>query len=185
MYFIPQIVFKVWTYWSELKELFPNYQQNSPYDLLFSCILGFLFYQFKKHTQKYVFNFYRPRLVDKYAEPYLSQKLEKINASLFKFLFSTLSFIYGYHALKTIPGHSASLWGAGDVWWTFVGFPMNENSFELKCYYIIGFSYHLQNTASHFLTNPHETYFEMLLHHLATMMLMIFSYSASATHSGI
>ena len=96
-----------------------------------------------------------------------------------------MSSIYGFYALKTTPGHSESLWGAGEVRKSFIGFPIVDNSWQLKLYYILGFSYHLQNTVSHFISNPHETYYEMLLHHIATMMLMIFSYLTGLTHSGI
>ena len=89
------------------------------------------------------------------------------------------------YALSTTPSHSPSIWGAGDVSKSFIHFPVNENSWHLKFYYLLGFGYHLQNTVSHFITNPHETYYEMLLHHIATMMLIIFSYLTGLTHSGI
>lgn len=127
---------------------------NKARDFLASCVIALFIYMFKQNTYKLVVWYYTPRLEKKYSGNNLEVKLYKINASWMKVIFFSTTCIFAQFALKTIPSHSEALSGVGNVEKTYVDFPFVSNSWQLKVYYILGLSYHLENTVSHLLRIP-------------------------------
>ena len=185
MYFIPSLIYKVQIFQEEMGIYFPNYQMNHARDFLISCLLAICIYITKLYTHKQVLKHYGPILQKKYSGTNLELRLYKINASWMKFLFFTCTSIYAQYALQFIPSHSPSLHGTGNYEKTYVDFPFVHNPWQLRLYYVLGLSYHLENTVGHLMRVPQNDFYEMLLHHSASVMLITFSYLSGFTHVGI
>ncbi|CAI2374470.1 unnamed protein product [Moneuplotes crassus] len=63
--------------------------------------------------------------------------------------------------------------------------PFNKVPNLYKMYYMIGMSYHLEDTISHFFHPIQNDFFEMLLHHYITIMLVVGSHMTSFWNFGI
>ena len=87
--------------------------------------------------------------------------------------------------MKTIPSHSPYIFGSGMIDKLHADFPTVSNSVGLKIYYIISLTYHFENTIVHLITWPQNDFYQMLGHHIATIILITFSYVCGLTHIGV
>jgi len=63
--------------------------------------------------------------------------------------------------------------------------PFTEMPKHLKFYYIMSLSYYLEDLVFHLIQSPNSDYYEMILHHLVTAMLIFASYFNSLWNFGI
>jgi len=63
--------------------------------------------------------------------------------------------------------------------------PYNDQPRFLKFYYMAGVGYHLSDTINLFLKEAQSDFFEMLLHHYLTLLLIVGSYTTSSWSLGI
>lgn len=61
---------------------------------------------------------------------------------------------------------------------------MIENPPYLKFHYIYSLSYYVQDLIEHIVNSPNSDYFEMILHHLLSMMLITCSYLYNLSNFG-
>jgi very-long-chain ceramide synthase len=133
-----------------------------------------------------VYDFYPKRIGHKFKGEQLEVKLDKISHSIFKVFYFTGISIFGYNfALKTIPSHSPGILGDGNVDKMMIDFPSMGVNWGIRLYYIISFTYHIENTIALLQSKPQNDFYEMVCHHAATLILITFSYVGSITHLGI
>jgi hypothetical protein len=129
--------------------------------------------------------FYPPRIGHKYQGEALDVKLHKISHSLFKVFYFTFISILGYFAaLRYLPSLSPRMFGTGDIEKISNSNPTLETFLGMKVYYIISFTYHFDNTLIHMASIPQNDFFEMMCHHVCTLILVWGSYVSGFTQMG-
>lgn len=64
-------------------------------------------------------------------------------------------------------------------------FPTLWTPLGIKAYYILSLTYHLDNTLIHLSSTPQNDFYEMLCHHLATLIMISFSWVVGLTNVGV
>jgi hypothetical protein len=110
-------------------------------------------------------------------------KVDRFSIVSFKFCFFLFVSIYGYFLLRDKEWVPPIIGGTGDVALTF-----KEEMLELdpgvKTYYLIQLGYHTHSFLFQFRMTHRADFFEMVLHHVATIFLIGFSYLTNFTRVG-
>lgn len=77
------------------------------------------------------------------------------------------------------------MFGSGDMSYVYSDWPFNVIPRHMKLYYMIGLGYHFEDTVHHLFHPAGNDFFEMLLHHYITVMLVIGSYMTGNWNIGI
>ncbi|KAL0277237.1 UNVERIFIED_CONTAM: hypothetical protein PYX00_004591 [Menopon gallinae] len=96
-------------------------------------------------------------------------KLKKFCENTFRFTYYVFSFIFGLVVLWDKPW----LWSIKYCW---VNYPHQSVSNDVWWYYMISLSFYWSLTMSHFSDVKHKDFWQMFIHHIATIMLMDFSW---------
>lgn len=100
------------------------------------------------------------------------------------FYFSFISLFGYYFALRYLPSLSPRVFGTGLVEKISNANPTLETYLGMKAYYIISFAYHFDNTLMHIASVPQNDFYEMMCHHISTLILIWFSYVGGFTQMG-
>ncbi|CAL8390716.1 ceramide synthase 6 isoform X1 [Gadus morhua] len=95
--------------------------------------------------------------------------LTRFCESMWRFTFYLYIFTYGLRFLKKTPW----LWNTKECW---VNYPNQPLTADLQYYYIVELSFYLSLLLSQFTDMRRKDFLLMLLHHLATISLISFSY---------
>mmetsp|Transcript_35805 Transcript_35805/g.41409 ORF Transcript_35805/g.41409 Transcript_35805/m.41409 type:complete len:205 (-) Transcript_35805:1-615(-) len=77
------------------------------------------------------------------------------------------------------------MYGSGDTMYSFSDWPYSPYPRLLKLYYMIGLSYHFEDTVHHLVHKAQNDFFEMLLHHYITILLVVGSYMTNEWNHGV
>jgi len=139
---------------------------------------------------KYLFNkvsepVFENRLSRKYSGEALELKVKKSTRNGFKVLYFGLITLFGFYVFSDTEYQSPIMFGNGDIHHLYSDWPYNKMPQYFKLYYMIGLSYHLEVTIVHLFSSAQNDFYEMLLHHYITIMLIIGSFMTANWHSGI
>lgn len=129
--------------------------------------------------------FFRNMLKKKYSGKTLDLKLYKSTRNFFKIFYFAFITCFGFYVYKDTNYHSPLMFGSGDIMYLVSDWPYNVMPRYLKLYYMIGLSYHLEVTVVHFFQTMQNDFFEMLLHHYITILLIVGSYMTGWWSVGI
>lgn len=94
--------------------------------------------------------------------------------------------IFGWRVVLTDTKFSPPLMlGDGEIMYLMSDWPYMEMPRCLKFYYVMSLSYYIEDLIFHIIQSPNSDYFEMILHHLVTGMLIFSSYFNSLWNFGI
>ncbi|KAK6640044.1 hypothetical protein RUM43_008321 [Polyplax serrata] len=95
--------------------------------------------------------------------------LKKFCENSFRCTYYIYSFIYGLMVLWDKPW----LWNINYCWY---GYPHQSVSNDIWWYYMISLSFYWSLAVSHFFDVKHKDFWQMFIHHIATIVLMDFSW---------
>ena len=188
---------KISDFRSKLIKLNPSYNFPKISHLLISII--FLF-PFLLYCQSLFCNLFKRTIVEKsLALKYVNAKDEememkakiyrnKLAMHLFKSSFYSIVCVYGYIVLKDYDFFPKSLLGKGEMKNMFnKGYPETfyfKRNFGFDLYYLINLNYYLCDFVWLLTSEKPNDYINMLLHHICTIALILFSYLANYTQVG-
>ncbi|XP_008550481.1 ceramide synthase 6 [Microplitis demolitor] len=103
--------------------------------------------------------------------------LTKFCENCFRCLYYTLIFIYGLIVLWDKPW----LW---DIKYCYYGYPYHAVTNDVWWYYMISISFYCSLSISQFFDVKRKDFWQMFIHHKATIMLMSFSWVCNLTRIG-
>ncbi|KAL4166112.1 hypothetical protein KRP22_013377 [Phytophthora ramorum] len=124
------------------------------------------------------------RLVLSPKKRVVEDRVHRFTTVLFKFLYFTAITIVGFKVMQHEPWFPPSLGGEGEVVKTFDTLSDAPSS-ALKYYFMVQLGYHLHSLLFMLFFSPiRNDFIEMLLHHVATIILIGGSYLANYTAFG-
>ncbi|KAG7384403.1 Ceramide synthase 6 [Phytophthora boehmeriae] len=114
----------------------------------------------------------------------IEERVQRFATVLFKFVYFTGISVVGYEVMKDEPWFPPSLGGKGEVVKSFDTLSDAPSS-ALKYYFMVQLGYHLHSLLHMVFFSPiRNDFIEMLLHHLATIILIGGSYLANYSAFG-
>ena len=150
--------------------------------ILISCLrkicTDHLFY---KLGDKFLVN--KPQWTKEYRE----FRVKRFALCLFKTIYFFFSTSFGFVLFKHEDWMPKILFGRGkqDYKYLWESYPYQEYNSSIEFYYIFGLGYHLHSLVFHMMSEKRGDYMENLLHHLATVFLMVFSFCNQCTRIGV
>eukprot|EP00345_Euplotes_harpa_P018660 CAMPEP_0168340848 /NCGR_PEP_ID=MMETSP0213-20121227/14311_1 /TAXON_ID=151035 /ORGANISM="Euplotes harpa, Strain FSP1.4" /LENGTH=262 /DNA_ID=CAMNT_0008347169 /DNA_START=121 /DNA_END=909 /DNA_ORIENTATION=- len=130
----------------------------------------------KYSVDKYTHDYFKGKFL-KYEGDELERKIKKCSKGLFKIIYFTFMFLFGWlMVLRDTSFCPPIMWGDGELMTVFSDWPYTVMPKYLKFYYIASLSYYLEDLIFHLFQSPNSDYFEMILHHVVTAMLIFSSY---------
>mmetsp|Transcript_18907 Transcript_18907/g.16749 ORF Transcript_18907/g.16749 Transcript_18907/m.16749 type:complete len:219 (-) Transcript_18907:459-1115(-) len=129
--------------------------------------------------------FYERRMITMYSGETLKMKMYKSTRNFFKFFYFLFITAFGFYVLSDTTFHPPLMFGSGNIFYFMSEWPFINPPRLFKLYYMIGLSYHFEDAVSHFFHPAQNDFFEMLLHHYITIMLIVWSYMLSFWNLGI
>lgn len=122
-------------------------------------------------------NYFIGKLQKKAKGEELEQKVEKSCKGIFKIAFFGSTWYIGmFHVLNQTPFAPSLMFGDGEVLNTFGNYPFTPMPAMTKIYYMLSLSYYIEDGVQHLFQTPKYDYWEMVLHHVITGMLIFSSY---------
>ena len=129
---------------------------------------------------------YQRLLPSKYTGELREERIQKGAKNLFKLVyFATWSLFCHFYVLKGLPYHSENIFGTGSFSKHLASYPYVENAQIFKFYYLVSAAYHLESTIEHCMHRPKNDFYELMCHHMVTLLLILFSYMMNYTAIGI
>ena len=166
--------------WPKLKDLFPS---------LYLLPLIIIYKLFIEYLSK---GFVEYCLSKKYKQPHMKDLGDKIRLKLsrhlYKITFYTGITIFGYYVLKDLPYFPKSMLGKGYMPAMFLpGFPnsyFHEKPPLFNFYYNINLAYFFCDFIFLMISEKQSDFVNMLLHHICTISLIIFSFITNYSNIG-
>lgn len=134
----------------------------------------------------YTYSFFESKLKHKYSGEELDRKVKKCTRGIFKVIYFSFTFYFGiFHVLRETHFAPKMLLGNGELLLTLGEWPFNPMPAFLKFYYLLSFSYYVEDGIVHLFMPPNYDYWEMVLHHTITAMLIFSSYMSGFWCFGI
>lgn len=163
----------------------PDYENAAWKDLwmtfIFVPLIAYCKYLFKNAFH----NFFYKNLSKKYQGEALELKMHKSSKNAFKVFYFGVISIFGYYVYTDTNYHSPMMYGSGNLLQIMSDWPYMQVPHYLKVYYMIGVSYHLEDSIHHLFYPAQNDFFEMLLHHYITLLLIVGSYMTNLWNFGI
>ncbi|CAI2373179.1 unnamed protein product [Moneuplotes crassus] len=188
---VPMFTFfpKIYTYSDsfsrQLKLERPDYDSVQWSDLIPMLLVVPLFTVIKRICKHLMTPYFEGKLSKKYNGNALKLKVYKSTRNFFKIFYFTFITLFGFYVLNGTNYQTKSMFGNGDIRYLYSDWPYQEMPRHLKLYYLIGLSYHAEDTIAHFFHPIQNDFFEMLLHHYITLMLVLGSYMTSFWNIGL
>ena len=161
-----------------IKELLP-----SVFSLIFFLATRYIFADnlFLKIAPKVVYR--KPDWNDTFTQ----FRYERFGITFYKFLYYLMIAPLGVYLFQYEDWMPHSLFGKGkgDMKLIYENFPYVPQTPNLIFFYCLELGYHLHSLIYHLLSTPRNDYYETLLHHVATIFLVIFSYVNNCGRIGI
>jgi len=154
----------------------PNYTHQSIEDFYMILPYAVAIRIMKYSVDKYTHDYFKGKFL-KYEGDELERKIKKCSKGLFKIIYFTFMFLFGWlMVLRDTSFCPPIMWGDGELMTVFSDWPYTVMPKYLKFYYIASLSYYLEDLIFHLFQSPNSDYFEMILHHVVTAMLIFSSY---------
>ncbi len=110
----------------------------------------------------------------------------KCSKGVFKVFYFSFTFCFGlFGVLRQTNFAPSIMFGSGELMYTFGQWPYTIMPSGLKFYYMLSFSYYVEDGIIHIFSTPNYDYWEMVLHHTLTAMLIFSSYMNGFWNIGI
>jgi len=163
----------------------PDYTHQSIEDFYMVLPYALIIRVLKYTTENYSYSFFKSKLT-KYEGDELERKIKKCSRGVFKVYYFTFNFLFGYiFVLRDTKFCPPLMFGDGELMTVFSDWPFTEMPKYLKFYYMWSLSYYLEDLVFHLFQSPNSDYFEMILHHIITAMLIFSSYFNGFWNIGI
>jgi len=103
----------------------------------------------------------------------------------FKVLYFGFITAFGLYVYSDTNYQSPIMHGSGNHRFLMSDWPYNKIPRLLKIYYMVDASYHVETTIHHLISHQQSDFYEMLLHHYITILLIVGSYMTNLWNSGI
>ena len=164
----------------------PDYEHESLYDFWMVIPISFILRALRILIRKTCDNFFRSRYKHKYSDHDLDQKVEKCCKGVFKIIyFSFTSYVGMSQVLNKTSFSPKMMLGNGDIMNTFGNYPYTPMPSLMKFYYMLSLSYYVEDGITHLVQTPKFDYWEMVLHHVITGMLIFSSFMNGFWVTGI
>jgi hypothetical protein len=192
---IPFMVFAINDFNDNIKKHNLNYQWPKLSDLIPSIFILPLIMAYKTIIEYLSKGFSESCLAKKYKEA-KTEKMKKLAniyrhklpRHIYKITFYVGITIYGYYVLRNLPYFPKSMLGNGYMPKMFLkGFPdsyFHERSSLFILYYNISLAYFVNDFIFLFIMDRQSDFIKMLLHHICTISLIIFSYVTNYSNIG-
>lgn len=137
-------------------------------------------------TDQFTYPIFKSLLEPKYTGDDLEKKIAKCSKGVFKTIYFTFTFSFGwYKVLHETTFHSPWMFGNGELMKAFSDWPFTIMPPNLKFYYILSASYYMEDMLVLLVKDPNFDFWEMVLHHIITIMLIFASYMNGFWNVGI
>ncbi len=106
-----------------------------------------------------------------------SSKLKKFNEAGWRFAFYLFIWVFGLVVLWDKPWFS-------DPDHNWIGYPLHFPTPDVKAYYFLSLGHYVHLMVSQFFDVKRKDFLEMLIHHVVTIFLIVFSYNANLIRIG-
>ena len=180
------VIFNNWVSYTNFRKLErPDYTHVSIDDFYMIIPYSIIIRSLKFANQVLTYDYFKAKLV-KYQGEELERKIKKCSKGVFKIFYFTFTFILGWiWILRETTFCPTMMLGNGELMTVFSDWPFTEMPKFLKFYYILSLSYYLEDLVYHIFQPPNSDYFEMILHHIITAMLIFASYFNGFWNIGI
>ncbi|EDR28621.1 protein ASC1, putative [Entamoeba dispar SAW760] len=136
---------------------------------------------FKKIAKKVVYR--KPEWDEKFTQ----FRYERFGLTFFKFLYYLGVAPFGVYLFRNEDWMPSALFGQGksDLLLIYENFPYVPEVPYLTMFYCLELGYHLHSLLFHICSTPRNDYYDTLLHHVATIFLVIFSYVNNCGRIGV
>jgi ceramide synthetase len=117
-------------------------------------------------------------LKEKYTGDVRSMKAEKFASTTFKGAYFLCAAAFGFRQILAADYAPPALGGSGSTKYLWLDWENQTVTEEQKLYHLISLAYHVQSLVFH-LFQTRNDFVEMLLHHLTTILLCVFSYMSN------
>lgn len=180
------VLYRCWNEFARFRKLErPDYDNTSWNDYILVAYLTPIVFLCQWLTHRYTKDFFRNKFSYKFEGEALNQRIFKATKSLFKAVFYFGIFFFGLYVYSDTNYMSHMMFGSGNMMYLDSDWPFGRQPNYLKFYYMLGISYHTSDMVHLFLNSAQKDFFEMLLHHYITIMLIIGSYMTNFWNSGI
>lgn len=143
-----------------------------------SCLRVFTFNQVKPLGQKLL-------PTDKWSTEERAEKLDKFGTVAFKMLYMIISSIAGVYLFGYEGWMPSSLrFGSAETLPLTIK-PYEKVPIEMRMYYMVVLGYALHSLVFHLRTKIRNDFFEMFVHHIATVILLVCSYFVGGCQIGV
>lgn len=185
VYLTPKMIHS-WEVFNKFRRLErPDYQNANWNDFFpvwyYAVIIMILKYLCKLCWEEW----FREKLSHKYEGENLEIRLHKSIKQTFKIFYFSFITALGFYVIQDTTFHSPMMFGEGNLMHLYSDWPYNRIPRYLQLYYMIGLSYHVEDTVHHLFVPAQNDFFEMLLHHYITIILIVGSYMYAHWNVGI
>lgn len=163
----------------------PDYTHECVEDFLMVIPYGIIIRIIKFSIDQYTYPIFKARLT-KYEGDELERKIKKCSRGTFKILYFSFTFLFGWlKVLSHTPFHPPLMLGNGNMMKVFSDWPYTVMPEYMKFYYLVSMSYYAEDLVMHMFTSPNSDFWEMVLHHVVTGLLIFASYMNGFWNIGI
>mmetsp|Transcript_208 Transcript_208/g.252 ORF Transcript_208/g.252 Transcript_208/m.252 type:complete len:267 (+) Transcript_208:77-877(+) len=183
---IPYMISSSNTYSRYRKLEKPEYTHESLEDFIIVIPMGIAIRLIKTFINYLTYGYFKGKLQGKYSEEELERKITKCSRGAFKVVYFTFAFTFGLFKVLRMTNFAPSvMFGNGEMLTTFGDWPFTIMPEYLKFYYLLSFSYYIEDGITHIFLPPNYDYWEMVLHHIITALLIFVSYKNGMWNLGI
>lgn len=155
----------------------PDYSYESINDFWMVIPICLALRVLKMIVDNYSKDYFTRNLKYKYSGNDLEQKVEKCLRGIFKVIFFSTTFSLGlFQVLMNTNFCPSFMGGSGNHLLTIGNYPYTPMPNGLKFYYMLSISYYIQDGIEHIFMTPKFDFWEMILHHVITSLLLFSSY---------
>jgi len=164
-----------------------------PMDMLYATLAATIISVVRYFSHKHIFKPLSQITLQRTNKPFRkwtaaerAEKEAKWGTAAFKFFYMLLASTGGYYVLQDVDWLPSALGGKNDE-----PFGLDESSTSVeitqaqKVYYLIGIGYAMHSLGLHLVATPTNDYWDMGVHHLATLLLEVISYSSGMFRIGM
>jgi ceramide synthetase len=184
--YIPTLVQGTYEYTRKRKLERPDYSHEVLEDFWIVLPCGVAIHFLKRVVTCLTSEYFKEKLAKKYAGIDLIKKTEKCCIGAFKVVYFTFTSLFGL--IKVIQKTSfapAFLLSDGELMYTLGNWPYTPMPDGMKFYYMLSFSYYVEDGIALVFQSPNYDFWEMILHHIIASMLIFSSYMSGFWIFGI
>ena len=163
----------------------PDYDNAKWSDFLLVLVISPFFTLAKHIANKLSRGYFHSKLKVKYQGEALELKINKSTRNFFKVFYFGFITLLGFYVYSDTNYQSGLMFGSGNLRYVSSDWPYTKIPRLLKLYYMIGMSYHFEDSVHHLFNPAQNDFFEMLLHHYITLLLITGSYMTNKWNHGI